>query len=189
MAESAGDARASFDEIVSPFLARAYRTAYLVTRNADAAADALQEALIRAYRSLDNLRAGAPFYPWFARIVINEAIKQAKAYQRWHPVPEPAIVADHATPEEALLADEQRERLWQAIQQLSPAHRAVIVLRYYEEMSEAEMATVLDISPGTVKSRLYHAREALQRHLKVGAGSAPAWLRMIHYLSGGIIRE
>lgn len=75
----AGDPNA-FDQLVSPHLDRAYRLARLITRDRDAADDAVQETL-RAFRSLRNLESDRPFSPWFTRILVNEAIKQTN---RWH---------------------------------------------------------------------------------------------------------
>jgi RNA polymerase sigma-70 factor (ECF subfamily) len=161
-----GDEEA-FDALVKPYQARAYRTACLITRNPDTAADALQEALLRAYRALPNIQPGHPFYPWFARIVVNEALRQAKRQHTYLSLP-PLLMKREQTPEDLIQTREDRELLWWAIQHLTPAHRAVIVLRYYEELSEAEMAKILDVPSGTVKSRLHHARAALERVLRRG---------------------
>lgn len=158
----------AFDQLLAPYLPRAYRTACGITRHPETAADALQEALLRVYRALRNLRSGAPFYPWFIRIVVNEALKQAGRR-----APSLTAAPEVAPSVEAhVLGLEERAALWDSIQALSPAHRAVIILRYYEELSEAEMAEVLDVSPGTVKSRLFHARKLLARRLE---GARPGW--------------
>jgi RNA polymerase sigma-70 factor, ECF subfamily len=163
--------REAFDLLVAPHLTRAYRTACGITHDADAAADALQEALIRAYRALGNLRDGTAFYPWFIRIVVREALKQAPRPTTLPFVPTVSMT----TPEGALLDREEREQIWSTLQSLSPDHRAVVVLRYYEDLSEAEMAEVLGISPGTVKSRLHYARQNLERRLRrqESAGQVP----------------
>jgi RNA polymerase sigma-70 factor, ECF subfamily len=164
--------REAFDLLVAPHLTRAYRTACGITHDPDAAADALQEALIRAYRALGNLRDGTAFYPWFIRIVVREALKQAPRATSPLPI---AAAADAATPEGALLDREEREQIWSTLQSLSPDHRGVVVLRYYEDLTEAEMAEVLGISPGTVKSRLHYARQNLERRLRRqdAAGQVP----------------
>lgn len=159
-----GDGEA-FDALVKPHQVRAYRTACLITRDPDSAADALQNALLRAYRALPNFQAGHPFYPWFARIVVNEALRQAKRQSLYLSLPH-LLMKPEQSPEELVQTSEDRDQLLWAIQHLTPAHRAVIVLRYYEDLSEAEMANVLDIPAGTVKSRLHHARMALERLLR-----------------------
>jgi RNA polymerase sigma-70 factor, ECF subfamily len=160
----------AFDRLVEPYIPRAYRLACGITHDREAAADAVQEALLRAYRSLGNLRGESPFWPWFFRIVVNEALKQARSGAK-----KPMDLPDSATPsvEQAVLDQEERNRIWQAIHQLPPAQRAVILLRYYEDLSEAEMAQVLDVSPGTVKSRLHYARQALERHLTTETAQSP----------------
>lgn len=173
----------AFDRLVQPLLSRAYRTAYLITHDPGLASDALQEALIRAFRSLEKLRTDSPVYPWFARIVVNEALKQCRGRRKYSLLPLPEM-ADPTTPETALVAREEQEQLWQAVQELSRHHRAVIVLRYYEELSEAEMAALLEISPGTVKSRLFHARAALDRRLRSRSRPSPL-LRLSRILHGG----
>lgn len=98
-----GDPEA-FDALLAPHLTRAYRTAYLITHDAEAAADALQEALLRAFRSLANVREGHPFYPWFARIVVNEALKQGGRRSRASLPPLGGLLspAPPATPEQTL---------------------------------------------------------------------------------------
>ncbi len=178
-----GDAL-SFDLLLEPYTQRAYRVAYLITHDPDSAADALQEALIRAHRSLRNLRDGHPFYPWFARIVTNEAIKQAKRPAPSLPLPEWTPSAD--SPERTVLDHEEREHLWRLIQSLSPAHRTVIVLRYYDDMSESEIAQVLGISPGTVKSRLHYAKNALGKHLRKGDSPGAFLGRLSRFMQGGL---
>lgn len=152
----------AFDTLVEPHLPRLYRVAYLITHQGEAAADALQEALLRAYRALGNLRPDEPFYPWFTRIVVNEAIRQSQ--RQWDPPLLPLPESLH-TPESLLVQKEEQERLWRAVQGLKPIYRAVVVLRYYEDLSEAEMAEILELPPGTVKSRLHHARRLLERKL------------------------
>lgn len=177
----------AFDLLVAPYMPRFYRLAYLITRDPDSAADAVQEALLRAYRSLRSLRGEAAFRPWFTRILVNEASKQG---QRWRRLLLlfTGELSDRAqalgmaglpeSPEAILEAREERQGLWQAVQQLSTAHRTALVLRYWEELSEAEMAAVLEIPPGTVKSRLYHARAALEQVLsREGRGSRAARLK------------
>lgn len=168
--------RGAFDALLAPYMLRVYRLACLITHDPDSAGDAVQEALLRAYRALGNVRPGGAFYPWLARIVVNEAIKQARRRVKAVPLPADAAPPEgvvEESPEAILQTREEHRRIWGAIQRLSPAHRAAVVLRYYEELSEAEMAAVLDIPPGTVKSRLYHARAALEEMLGAPDPASP----------------
>lgn len=178
---AAGD-REAFDELLLPHTQRAYRTACLITHNPDLAADAVQDALLRAYRALGNLRPGSTFSPWFCRIVVHEAIKQCNRQRRiryftldsppemW---PDFLVAPAGETPEAALQVQEERRRLWQAVAALPPAHRAVIVLRYFNQYSEPEVADLLGIPLGTVKSRSFHARAALERVLQDPGARSP----------------
>lgn len=156
-----------FQAQVEPHLPAAYRTAALILLDRELARDAVQEALLRAYRSRDRLRPGAPVWPWLHRLVVNEALRLAGRRRRqplllgeW-----PDLPAGAPGPETALLTRETRDGIWQALTGLSEAHRTVLVLRYYQELTEQEMAEVLGISPGTVKSRLHHARRLLEERL------------------------
>lgn len=164
-----GDADA-FGEIVSRYQALAQRTAYVITRDADAAQDVTQEAFVKAYRALGRFRPGAPLRPWLLRIVANEAINRAKAGSR-HPTLD-LSAAEHraadpgASPEAQALAAERREMVLRAVNEMKEDDRLVIAYRYFFDLSEVEMADVLDIPRGTVKSRLSRAMSRLREHLR-----------------------
>lgn len=185
-----GDDKA-FDRLVEPHVPRCYRVAWMITRNPDDASDALQEALYRVYRSLRNFTTGRPFYPWFAKIVVNEALKMGKRASRQSAFLPLTAVEYRETPEGTVLAREEQERLWQAIRALPPNQRTAIVLRYYGEMSEQEMAEALKVSPGTVKSRLHRARAALEQEFGSDQPSQAAAkvLRLNPNLQGGANNE
>jgi RNA polymerase sigma-70 factor, ECF subfamily len=185
-AARAGDQEA-FRLLVEPYLTGAYRTALLIVLDREAAKDAVQEALIRAYRALDQYQSGRPFGPWLGRIVVNEARRMWQRERR-----QPTLLDElpeipnspHDGPEDLLLAQESRESLWQAMARLDDLHRTVLVLRYYQGLSEAEMAEVLGVRAGTVKSRLHNARRRLEEQL---AGGAPrqSWSnKVLHAITG-----
>jgi RNA polymerase sigma-70 factor (ECF subfamily) len=181
----------AFDLLVEPHLPRCYRVACMITRDPDDASDVLQEALFRAYRYLGNLKPGRPFYPWFAKIVVNEALKLGKRSARRSTfIPLPEMEATETT-EGIVLAREEQVQLWAAIQALPPDHRAVVVLRYYGDMSEQEMAEVLNVSPGTIKSRLHRARAALEDRLVMtdASGSKAVVHQFNHMPRGGAKNE
>jgi RNA polymerase sigma-70 factor (ECF subfamily) len=166
-AAMAGDPEA-FNALVRPHLTHCYRVACLITHNEADASDALQNALFRAHQSLGNVQLGRPFYPWFL----------IESQDR----PDP-------TPEDELIAFEERQALRQAVQSLSPKHRAVIVLRYFEDIDEREMAQVLGVSPGTVKSRLHYARRALEKQLRSGSSNWLFRLALHSFARGGSKHE
>lgn len=157
-----GDADA-FGSLFRAHATAAVRTAYAITRDWAAAEDAVQEAFVRAFRSLPRFRLGEPFAPWLYRLVVNEARRIAG---RRRP---PAVSRDGPAatpdPEAVLFAREEQRRIWAALGELSPDHRAVLVLKYLRGFSEMEAAVALGVAPQTVKSRLYKARRRLAARL------------------------
>ena len=150
----------------------AFRTALAICGSRADAEDAAQDAVIKAYRSLGRFRAGAPWRPWLLSIVANEARNRRRsAGRREHLAVRAAGAAQHAPdPVDAMLAAAQRRELVDALAQLDPPQREVVVLRHLVGLSEAECAAVLGCRPGTVKSRLSRALDRLRTTLEgVGA--------------------
>ena len=156
---------------------RAVRTAYLITRDLGLAEDIVQESFLRAYRAIPGFDATRPFEPWFMRSVVNAAVKtmQKSARQVW--VGDDAdvtILAELAARVESVEAQvesiEVQNQIWDAMQKLSPRQRAVVVQRYFLEMSEKEMAEEAGSSVGTVKWMLNAARERLRGLLERSEG-------------------
>ncbi len=128
----------------------------------------MQDAFIQVLRNVAALRDPASFRPWFYRIVINAAKRSARNSSRSlslsvRPIDQADLSA--LSPEEAALGLEEIRDVRAAIAELSEAHREIIVLKYYTNLSEDEIAGALTIPAGTVKSRLYRAREALEQRL------------------------
>ena len=169
-----GDIRA-LDALVERYQVRATRTAYLITQDAALAGDVVQDAFLNAYRAIGGFDLLRPFAPWFMRTVVNGAIKASRRDQAHYSlddftddaaaIPEPLI--DTAL-DDAITAAQTGQIIWDALAQLSPERRAVIVLRFYLELSEIEMAEQLDIPVGTVKSRLHAAKRQLRDLLRAG---------------------
>ena len=122
----------------------------------DAAEDATQEALVAIFRNLPSLRDAIALRAWARRIAVREALRAA-GHRRSVPV-------DPATLESALAAPEPTAGVdvRSVLASLDPVHRAVLVLRHLDGLGEEEMAAVLDVAPGTVKSRLHRARAAFR---------------------------
>lgn len=142
------------------------RTAYLVAPEADAA-DAVQEAFLKAYAALPRFRDGAPIRPWLLSIVANESRNRRRsANRRTELATRVAIVeprdAAAPSPESMVLAVEQRTTLLTAIGRLRDVDREVIGARYLLELSEAETAQALGLPAGTVKSRSSRALARLR---------------------------
>ena len=156
----AGDLDA-YDALIARHQHAALRVAAVVAGSADAE-DAVQEALVKAWRALDRFREGSPFRPWLLRIVANEARNRRRGAGRRHALALRLVERPVDGPEERVLAGDDRRRLTEALLSLPDKDRAVLALRYFAELSEADMAIALDCSPGTVKSRLSRAKERLR---------------------------
>lgn len=151
--------------------------AVVLTGDADYAADAAQEGFVKAYRALDRFDAARPFRPWLLRIVANEARNSRKALNRRadfnlrlaHEVPR----RSDPSPEASLVAQADQEELVEALNKLRTDDRGIITMRYFLELSEAEMAEALRVRRGTVKSRLSRALSRLRDSLAAAETSAP----------------
>jgi RNA polymerase sigma-70 factor (ECF subfamily) len=169
----AGDV-AAYEEIVRRYQDVALRTAYLVAPEADAA-DAVQDAFLKAHAALPRFRVGAPFRPWVLRIVANEARNRRRSADRRAGLALRASIVlprdDVATsPEAEVIADETRGELHQAVGRLRDEDREVIGARYFLGLSEAETAEALEIPAGTVKSRTARALGRLRINLEALEG-------------------
>jgi len=155
----------AYEELVRRYQRRVYAVACRIVRRHDLAEDIAQEAFLRAYRALGRFDRARPFGPWIARIAANLAVNEYRSPRRR----EQELPPEHAEkpsaqagPLDNLLAREAEGVLDQALGALPQEQRAVFVLRVYEELSYQEIAEALDISPGTVMSRLSRARERLR---------------------------
>ena len=160
----------AYEELVSRYGAIAQRAAYLITGSAAEAEDAAQQAFVKAYYAIGKFRLEAPFRPWLLRIVTNEAKNRIRSQGRQAGVAvrlqEGRPRGDAApSPEVAVLSKERSSALMEALNTLKIADRTVIYLRYFLELTEAEMAVTLACRPGTVKSRLSRALGRLKSAL------------------------
>ena len=146
------------------------RAAYLICRDRVLAEDLVQGAFVKAYEKIKTFDERRPFGPWFTRMVVNDAIKAASRRERtarYEGGSPNSLLEDPGTgPHELLEEAEERRRVWEALEKLPPAQRAVIVQRYYLGMSEAEMAGDDGSPPGTIKWRLHAARRRLSKLLR-----------------------
>ncbi len=149
LAAREGD-RLAFDAIVGPLLEPGYRLAFGMLHHREEAEDALQEAALKAWRKLGNLRPGAEMGPWFLGIVANQCRTTRRS--RWWVVTKLAHPhAPHPASEAALFAGED---LRQALRHLEPGQRAAVVLHYYLDLPLEAVASALDIPIGTAKYSL-----------------------------------
>ncbi|MDI6895191.1 MAG: sigma-70 family RNA polymerase sigma factor [Bacillota bacterium] len=165
----------AFEELIAPYMQKVYNLALRLSRNPEDASDLAQEALLRAFVSLRDFRGECAFSTWLYRITFNVCRDEARRRRR-HPavsLDEPLasaegektprqLVSTAGDPVEEAEGREVREVIWEGIRSLSPEFRAVLVLRDIEGLAYEEIAEALDISLGTVKSRLNRARSALK---------------------------
>jgi RNA polymerase sigma-70 factor, ECF subfamily len=168
----AGEAEA-FEAIVRSYQRRVYGVALRMTRRHEMADDITQETFLRAYSHLDRFELGRPLAPWLIRIAVNLSLNhlsgKTKREQQFGvgdgPTAEPPADRD-ADPLTGLLSKEFQRALDRAVQKLPAEQKAVFVLKVHEEMRYEEIAEALDISIGTVMSRLFRARQKLKEMLK-----------------------
>jgi RNA polymerase sigma-70 factor, ECF subfamily len=150
---------AALEELFQREWPRAYRAAYLVVHDAAAAEDIAQEAFLAAVRSIDRFDRRRPFGPWMHRIVVNRAIDVTRARSLRREVDAAAAQTAEAPPDRpsAPFPDD----VVSALGDLSPEHRAVVVLRFVFDYTPGEIARALDMPRGTVNSRLRRALDRL----------------------------
>lgn len=150
---------------------RALRTAYVITKSREMAEDVVADAFLTVYDHIGQFDSNRPFRPWFYRIVVNGATKALrKASRRGAEIGVVQEVLERQPdtepgPDEKVLLKERQGILNIAIQSLPPKQRATLVLRYYLQMEESEIAQAFGCPLGTVKWRLYSARMKLRRVL------------------------
>lgn len=163
-----GGDREAFGELVEQYRDNVYRLAYRMCGNAYDADEAAQEAFVAAWRALPNFRGDAKFSTWLYRLTTNAAIDVMRREKRHQTVGDGEMVdlADDAdSPQETVERTEQQEAVQKALSTLSEEYREVLLLRYMEELDYAEIAEVLQLPSGTVKSRINRAKAALKTAL------------------------
>jgi RNA polymerase sigma-70 factor (ECF subfamily) len=180
-----GDA-AAFGELVLRHQDRAFNLAFRLTGSREDAADAVQEAFLKAYRRMPSFRRQSSFYTWLFRIVVNEVRSRRRsgasrrpsfsldAADGRDPADAPAgLRANGPAPSEQASLAERRQIVEEALQSLEFDQRAIIALRDIEGRDYAEIAEMLECPQGTVKSRLHRARMALKDALAPKLGPTP----------------
>jgi RNA polymerase sigma-70 factor (ECF subfamily) len=173
--KAAGGNLFAFEEIVRRYQRRVYGVALRIVRRHDVADDVAQESFIRAWRALASFDLARPFGPWICRIAANLAVNHVRSPRaREEGLPEghdeqPSPAADAL---EGVLDAEARAVLGRALLALPAEQRAVFVLRVHEELSYKEIAETLELSIGTVMSRLSRAREKLREALAPYLGAS-----------------
>ncbi|MYE45855.1 MAG: RNA polymerase sigma factor [Chloroflexi bacterium] len=160
--------RDAFRYVVERYKNPLFGTAYLMTGNAAQAEEHVQEAFLLAWRGIRTFRRGSALKPWLMRILVNAVLsEQRKRSLATVPLEESVPIGTPGRQEEAIEASEDRQAVREALDQLSPEHRQVVVLRYFADLTVRQVADSAGLREGTVKSRLHralrHMRELLEQ--------------------------
>jgi RNA polymerase sigma-70 factor (ECF subfamily) len=172
-----GNAEA-FEYFVRRYQPKITRVAYRLLRDAGEADCAAQESFLRAYQSIREFREGSTFETWLTRICINwckDRLKRRRLVLYFHQAPRDdeqddaglheVMPAADPSPERRALSREIRERLRQAMRSLSPRQRTIFLLKHFEELSIPEIAEVMSLDVGTIKSHLFRAAHKIRQRL------------------------
>jgi RNA polymerase sigma-70 factor (ECF subfamily) len=155
-----GDRRA-FGALVDRYQKPIYNVALRIAKNPEDAEDIAQTVFMKAYQKLDGFDERHRFFSWIYRIAINESLNFANR-RRTHEALEPGLRTEVDSPEEETIKLDAEERVGDALLELEPEDRAIIVLKHFQGFSYAEIGYILNIPDKTVKSRLYTARQRLK---------------------------
>jgi len=174
--EEAASSR-NFDEIIRLHQRRVYRLLYVLLRDADAADTLTQECFLRAYKKLETFRGECRIETWLLRIAVNLARDYGKNRRTsfWRRLvglggteesENRQVLGSQPSPERVLLAREELEAVWAAVDSLSQQQRAIFLLRFTEELSLAEIAAIMKLSVGTVKAHLFRATARIRETVR-----------------------
>lgn len=172
-----GDIEALGD-LYERYKAQVYRTALAITHDERMSEDILQETFLRVYNYADSFDTSRPLGPWLYRITVNLAYSWTNRAKRWVSFFQGAVerlkAPDHLYPERVAEERERSQALQQAIDTLPTPQRVVVILYYLEDLSVSDIAYVVGVPEGTVKSRLYYARKKLKEAIvERGQGVKP----------------
>jgi RNA polymerase sigma-70 factor (ECF subfamily) len=164
----------ALEVLVRHFQVEAVHAAYLITGDRQIAEDVVQNAFIKVSERIHQFEDGRPFRPWFLRIVSNDALKAVSRGRKPFPldggddfdVPETWLQDLSPGPEELVDTSDTRGKVWQALQELTPNQRTAIILRYFLDMKNKEIARELDRSLPSVKWAVHSAKESLKALLQ-----------------------
>lgn len=167
----------AYDALIRRYQERIYSTIYHMTANHEDASDLAQESFIKGFQALRTFKGDSSFYTWIYRIAVNKTINYLKTRRNkthlslndldFHAEHDPEIVSlvSENTPRRELGLTELQEKLNAAMLKLSPVHRLVVTLHDVQGLAHEEIARIIDCNVGTVRSRLFYARQQLQAYL------------------------
>lgn len=164
----------AYDELIQRYQERIYATVYHMTSNHEDANDLAQETFIKAYKALKSFKGDSSFYTWIYRIAVNKTINFLKQRRNRNHMslndvdfnlehdPDMVALVSHNTPRRAARISELQEKLNAALLKLSEVHRMVVVLHDVQGVPHEEIGKLMNCNVGTVRSRLFYARQQLQ---------------------------
>ncbi|MCU0783502.1 MAG: sigma-70 family RNA polymerase sigma factor [Verrucomicrobia bacterium] len=167
----------AYDDLVRRYQERIYATIYHMTSNHEDANDLAQDTFIKAYQALKSFKGGSSFYTWVYRIAVNKTINFLKQRKnRTHMSlndldfnaehdPDMVALVSEQTPRRKAQLNELQEKLNEALLKLSETHRLIVTLHDVQGLAHDEIAEIMECNIGTVRSRLFYARQQLQSYL------------------------
>ena len=167
----------AYDELIRRYQERIYATIYHMTGNHEDANDLAQETFLKGFTALKTFKGDSSFYTWVYRIAVNKTInfrklRKNKSHLSLNAMdfnaendPDMVQLVSDKTPRRDAGLSELHDKLGEAMQKLSPVHRLVVTLHDVQGLPHEEIATIMDCNIGTVRSRLFYARQQLQAYL------------------------
>lgn len=161
----------AFGELVRRYQDRLYNTVYRLVGHMEDAQDVVQETFLNAYQSLNNFKQESQLFTWLYRIAINTAISHKRKHRAVVSIDtsrngeagmEPFDGSETSRPGHAMERAEDERQVQDALNRLSPEHRIVLILKDMDELKYEEIAEILEVPIGTVRSRLHRARQELR---------------------------
>jgi len=175
-AHLSGDERA-FQVLFKKYREMVTRLVFSIQKSESLVEDTVQEVFLLIHRNLPKFRGQSALKTWIYRITVNEAIRHLNRSKRWVPLPEGesdpipntssiVVINQGESPERIMIEGEQKSKVNEALKSLKDSHSVILTLFYLEDMNIKEISEILEIPEGSVKSRLFYAREALKNALE-----------------------
>lgn len=158
----------AFEVLFETYRMQAFRTAYFITGNRSTSEDVVQEAFVQCFLHIHTLKEPAKFRSWFYRILTRLAWKASDAEKKSAPTENIFETAEQSLQEDSIqsyLKKEEHYTLWEAVNSLDQKQKTSVILYYYNDMTIHEIASAMGCLEGTVKSRLFFARQKLYKKL------------------------
>ncbi len=160
-----------YAKLVKKYYEMVFTVAYGVLNRREDAQDAAQEVFLKVFNQINNFEEKSKFKTWLYRIAVNDAIDIARRRKPMEPEEKiNTVAASLPKPDAKVLQDETNEMVRSALDSLSPEHRAILVLREWDDLSYEEIASMLNLDLGTVMSRIFYARKSLGKILTPNFG-------------------